>query len=238
MVFIVVEGCVLEVLKEAAASTKLADDVRCKVEAALSTGATLSSGERKLVQHRTLLAAVKAVKTSFKDVMERAELRLTDRVEKKLERPKELDERLNLLRRALEEKQYRQMVRDVGGQRYSSEDQGADMDMRSVKNQMSVGLNVIVTMLTCFAAGYFLARNYFGTQQHGLYGGLVGIIVGLGVEGTLVITRVYMIDENSRKQEQARARHVLNTVRQTPAPPADAFKAAELHAASRPGNQN
>mmetsp|Transcript_5206 Transcript_5206/g.15568 ORF Transcript_5206/g.15568 Transcript_5206/m.15568 type:complete len:237 (-) Transcript_5206:647-1357(-) len=233
MVFFVVQGRVLEVLKEAASSGELAGDVGREVDASLQAAAAPQDAKRVLVRHRTLLAATRAVKTSFRDVVAGAELFLTDRIEKKPERPKELDERLDKLRKALEEKQYREMVRDVGGRKYESEDETTDMNMRSVKNQMSVGLNVIVTMLTCFAAGYFLARNYFGSPQYGLYGGLAGLILGLGVEGTLVITRVYMIDENSRKHQQRQSRHVLSTEKQRSVPATDAFKAAELNAASR-----
>lgn len=195
---------------------------------------------RYLVSHRRLAVVSNAAGVPLRRLVSGAEMVLTDRVPVVETRSKELDERLATLRRKLEERQYGEMVKDISGGKFGTEDRGGEMDMRSMQNQMSVGMNVIVTMLTCFAAGYFLVSTYFSSKQYGLLGGLAGLIIGLGVEGTLVISRVYMLDDSEMKRRKNRDKEITKnvkakgrTISKSPPPPTGSFEEAEQQAIVR-----
>ncbi|KAI0557102.1 ATPase vacuolar ER assembly factor Vma12 [Gracilaria domingensis] len=66
--------------------------------------------------------------------------------------------------------------------------------MSKFASQMSLGVNVIFTMATCFTAGYFVFKQSTGTQTGGLIDGVTAMIVAMGVEVILVLTRIYTID--------------------------------------------
>ena len=64
-----------------------------------------------------------------------------------------------------------------------------------------IGLDVLVTMGTGFAIGWFLGGA--GKRQvRSLVGGLVGMIVGLLVEGGLVMVRMSAMDQGIPRNEK------------------------------------
>lgn len=106
---------------------------------------------------------------------------------------KELQRRLTLLREREEDRIYGEMVRDVGGMK--GRDELEDMSMRFRGIGGWVGLDVIVTMGTGFAIGWFCGgRGKGGTW--GLVGGLLGLILGLLVEGCLVMVRMVAMERS------------------------------------------
>uniref|UniRef100_A0A7S2ZJE2 Endoplasmic reticulum-based factor for assembly of V-ATPase n=1 Tax=Rhodosorus marinus TaxID=101924 RepID=A0A7S2ZJE2_9RHOD len=193
MVFVIVNKEIKSVLEESRKRDDVSEKVRNELEAYFSGGS--AKGEEGLIHHRTLAHVCEVGGLSLEHLLSRTKLKLVDHVPRVSERPKELDERLSKLRVELERKQYEAMVKDVSGRR-NDNSLTAGMDMVDLRNQTSVGLNVIVTMLTGYAVGHFLVRTYFGSSHYGLYGGLVGLIIGLGVEATLVITRIYSLDKD------------------------------------------
>ena len=67
------------------------------------------------------------------------------------------------LRAEMENRQYRKMVRHI------IEPKGIgrikdSMEMRDATSQLSVGLNIIVTMFSCFVVGSYLGSKFFNDQ--------------------------------------------------------------------------
>ncbi|KAJ8906972.1 hypothetical protein NDN08_003455 [Rhodosorus marinus] len=233
MVFVIVNKEIKSVLEESRKRDDVPEEVRIEMESYFSGGS--AKGEEGLIRHRTLAHVCGVGGLSMEHILSRTELKLVDRIPRASERPKELDERLAKLRVELERKQYEAMVKDVSGRRHDNS-LAAGMDMVDLRNQTSVGLNVIVTMLTGYAVGHFLVRTYFGSSHYGLYGGLVGLIIGLGVEATLVITRIYSLDKDKELKSERNSRG--SSVRSSAAASVsskdrkedDPFRAAELEA--------
>jgi uncharacterized membrane protein len=118
-----------------------------------------------------------------------------------------LEARLTLLRAQAEERAYAQMVRDVSASTASSA-QLESARMGRIGAQASIGVNVIVTMITCFVAGYFAFKHSSGRESVGLAGGVVCMIIAMAVEATLVITRMYSIESAAEKDETRRTRRL------------------------------
>lgn len=126
-------------------------------------------------------------------------------------RNKELEKRLALLRAKAEEREYRRMVGDVASMSSSNAEQESQKLGRFAP-QMSIGINVIVSMATCFAAGYFVARHAFDSQPVALVAGVIGMIVAMAVEATLVLTKLYTIENAAEKQERRRTKRTVRNV--------------------------
>lgn len=106
------------------------------------------------------------------------------------------------------------MTRDVSRVAGSTAEVEA-LRMAKIAPQMSLGVNVVVTMATCFVAGYFVVKNSTGNETYGLVGGVAGLIVAMAVEATLLVTRMYSIDAAVEKQvrkRQRRAERNANTI--------------------------
>lgn len=70
--------------------------------------------------------------------------------------------------------------------------------------QLSLGANVIISMATCFVAGYFVVRASTGSESWALVGGIAGLIVAMGVEVVLLMTRLYAIERAAEKEKGRR----------------------------------
>lgn len=119
-----------------------------------------------------------------------------------------LDARVRALRARLEDAAYARIVSDVA--RVDSRDSAAVAvrQLRETAPQMSLAFNVMVTMATCFAAGYFVAKAATGSQAVALAVGLLALIGAMAVEATLVITRLYAIDKEADKRKRREERGV------------------------------
>lgn len=73
--------------------------------------------------------------------------------------------------------------------------------------QMSLGANVVISMATCFVAGYFVVRASTGSDSWALVGGIAGLIVAMGVEVVLVITRMYGIERMAEEEKRRREKN-------------------------------
>lgn len=127
-------------------------------------------------------------------------------------RDPELEARINRLRARLEDEQYKAITRDVA----RAAGTNAEMEvarMGRIMPQMSLGVNVIVSMATCFTAGYFVMKHSGGGETAGLVGGVAGLIVAMGVEVVLVMTRMYGIERAAEKEGRRRERKVNRAVR-------------------------
>lgn len=124
----------------------------------------------------------------------------------------ELVARLAILKAKADEKEYAAMVRDVAGSGATN----AQMEyarLGRIGAQMSIGANVIVTMITCFVAGYFVFKASSGRESVGLAGGIAGLIIAMAVEATLVITRMYSIETAADKEFNRKSRELTASVR-------------------------
>lgn len=70
--------------------------------------------------------------------------------------------------------------------------------------QLSLGANVVISMATCFVAGYFVVRASTGSESWALVGGIGGLIAAMGVEVVLVMTRMYAIERVAEKEKRRR----------------------------------
>lgn len=106
------------------------------------------------------------------------------------------------------------MVRDVARVDVSNVEVEA-LRMSKLAPQMSLAFNVVVTMATCFVAGYFLLKNTSGSETAGLIGGVIGMIVAMGVEAVLLLTKMYTIDvaveKHVKQQHRLATRHTTTT---------------------------
>lgn len=147
--------------------------------------------------------------TSLSSLMSSSEIHLTHEDAVFAHRPPSRDPevaaRVSRLRARLEDADYARMTRDVSRVSASNAEVEA-IRMSKIAPQMSLGVNVVVTMATCFVAGYFVVKNSTGNDTYGLVGGVAGLILALGVEATLLVTRIYSIDSAVEKQLRKRQR--------------------------------
>lgn len=128
----------------------------------------------------------------------------------------ELEARLARLRAQNELAEYTRIVQDIRVPHINPAKSDAE-SLARFGSQMSIGVNVIVTMATCFVAGYFVFRHSSGSEAMGLIGGLICMIAALIVEATLVITRLYSVEraaskQNAKERREAKdSRIILNT---------------------------
>lgn len=111
--------------------------------------------------------------------------------------------RVARLRARLDDAAYAHMTRDVA-RVAGSNAEVESLRMSKFAPQMSLGANVIVTMATCFTAGYFVAKNSTGSQTYGLVGGVVGLVVAMGVEVVLLMTRMHAVESEAERQRRRR----------------------------------
>ncbi|CAN8076914.1 unnamed protein product [Agarophyton chilense] len=114
-----------------------------------------------------------------------------------------LQRRVLRLREAQRAREYERMVRDVAPRNDAG---GERVRLGRVGAQMAVVTNVVVTMGTCFTAGYFVFSRGAGSRAAGLAGGLAAMVLGLCVEAVLVVTRLYAIDKEALRTEARRHR--------------------------------
>lgn len=168
----------------------------------------------RMIEHGVLLAAVRKGRSNedamnlLRGIWKDCEFHRTVRSAREAcsappVRSKELEKRLAILRAKNEEESYAKMVQDVSAQSLSTA-QTESLRIGRIGAQMSIGANVLVTMMTCFVTGYFAFKHSSGSEAVGLVGGLICMMVALGVEATLVITRMYSIDSAAEKDARRR----------------------------------
>lgn len=177
------------------------------------------SAENLTIEHRILLAALRRKSDEeamailrnvlqqgkvYRDISDAKKAHSRPRV-----RSKQLEKRLSLLRAKNEEREYAVMVQDVSAASLSAA-QTESARLGRYGAQMSIGANVLVTMITCFVAGYFAFKHSSGSQNAGLAGGMVCMIIAMAVEATLVITRMYSIESAAEKDVRKRTKQ-MNT---------------------------
>ena len=128
-------------------------------------------------------------------------------------RPAELDRRLQSIEKKVQNMRYAEMIKDVApsyaAKLQMGETASASSFVASLRNQTSMAGNVVATMLTCFATGYFLARTYFGESHPSaaLVGGAIGLTVGLFFDIIIVMARIHAIEKAAAKaQNQDKAK--------------------------------
>mmetsp|Transcript_23344 Transcript_23344/g.59024 ORF Transcript_23344/g.59024 Transcript_23344/m.59024 type:complete len:195 (-) Transcript_23344:245-829(-) len=99
----------------------------------------------------------------------------------------ENERRIAQIKRELEEREYAEMVKDVRRSEIAAEEVG---EVQTYKSQLGEGMSIIFSKATAFAIGYYASRTVHGIDAtHNAICGLVGLIVGLMVDGTLLILR-------------------------------------------------
>eukprot|EP00282_Hemiselmis_andersenii_P011653 CAMPEP_0114141636 /NCGR_PEP_ID=MMETSP0043_2-20121206/18016_1 /TAXON_ID=464988 /ORGANISM="Hemiselmis andersenii, Strain CCMP644" /LENGTH=194 /DNA_ID=CAMNT_0001235795 /DNA_START=151 /DNA_END=735 /DNA_ORIENTATION=- len=99
----------------------------------------------------------------------------------------ENQKRLAKIKRDLEEREYAEMVKDVRRSEIAAEEVG---EVQTYKAQLGEGMSIIFSKATAFAIGYYASRTIHGIDRiHNIICGLVGLIVGLMVDGTLLVLR-------------------------------------------------
>ncbi|CAI7735098.1 unnamed protein product [Closterium sp. NIES-54] len=134
----------------------------------------------------------------------------------------ELEARLAALKEAEEQRQYRELVRDVvpkgakgrgaigGAGGVDDEDdfggQGGSSYLASYREQLGFGMHVVGVMFTCYLLGHFAASALIKDQPalHPV-GGAVGLIFGMLLETTLFIIRTTQLEEKQAKQRSKKA---------------------------------
>jgi len=224
MVLVPVCGRAREVLWRAVESAAVDADSRREYASYLepSSGAARQAARGahedavRYVPHSVLFDACGRLRASgaddaprFEQVLrELASKLVTVAKQKENERPEETSARKGALQKrlaALERRQadltYARMVSDVAPlfaeRAVYGRSHAASEYIATMRAQMSVGANVVATMLTCFAVGYFLARVYYGDEQPtpALIGGAVGLTIGLFIDVIIIIARMYAIEK-------------------------------------------
>jgi hypothetical protein len=162
------------------------------------------------VSHVSIFKSIQASDTdsSLASLVHGVELHATHReaaLAHTREKPRnpELAARLARIRIENENREYERMVKDVV--RASSTNAEAETErLGRMGAQMSIGANVIITMITCFVAGYFVFKHSSGREAVGLTGGIASMIVAMCVEAILVMTRMYTIHDAAEKQRGRR----------------------------------
>lgn len=186
------------------------------------------------INHKMLCSSLRSILESEDDevptlqqLLKSADIYLThhDAVAECLPRPRnaELERRLGLLNARLENEKYEKLVRNMlpsgtgSGMRI---DAGGsvenDIKIGKLAPQMSLGLNVLVTMATCFTAAYYVFKHSTGSEVVGLIAGVIGLIVAMIVEAVLLLTKLYTLDDTTRKQEQLKRRRLRPIAQQGP----------------------
>lgn len=106
--------------------------------------------------------------------------------------PPALVKRRKELAAALEAQSYAEATRDLT--RLQASARVDDLRLARLPAQMSLAANVVVSMATCFAVGFFLGRAW-GGNVGALVGGLVGMIGAMAVESILVGVRLWGLDK-------------------------------------------
>jgi Endoplasmic reticulum-based factor for assembly of V-ATPase len=171
----------------------------------------------KFVHHATLLVALRGTypgeeMQALRDILQRCKVYRNneDAMSARsgpLVRSTELEARLSLLRAQIEEREYAAMVADVAATSSSSA-LTESARLGNYGSQMSIGANVIVSMATCFVAGYFAFKHSSGSDSVGLAGGLVCMAIAMAVEATLVITRLYSIESAAEKEKRSHLKYI------------------------------
>lgn len=108
------------------------------------------------------------------------------------------------LQKKYEDSLYAQMVSNVNiGQRREAERD----PFSTYKGQLGVGLDLIVTVFTFFVIFYFFASRIFdeSNKMFSLIGGLIGAVLGLFIDGLLVIIRGTRAETLQKKKEKERS---------------------------------
>ncbi|KAL6493366.1 hypothetical protein OROGR_032500 [Orobanche gracilis] len=100
------------------------------------------------------------------------------------QKSEELKGRLKKLEEAAERKAYQELVKDITPRK------GVEEPFSSYKDQLGLGLHVVVTMFAGYLAGFAAFRALFGhTPAMSAAGGILGLIVAMLVETLLFILR-------------------------------------------------
>lgn len=189
----------------------LTPEIRSALESAEATNKIQRSSTVETISHTDLAAALRAVShaPTLHSLLQTSEIHTTHSaaVTKHLppKRNPQLEARVSRLRARLQDAEYARMVRDVA-RVDASNAEIEDARMGKFAPQMALGFNVVVTMATCFVAGYFVCKHTSGSDIFGLVGGVAGMIVAMGVEIVLVLTRMYRIDDAVSKHVKRRQR--------------------------------
>ena len=82
----------------------------------------------------------------------------------------------------------------------------ASMELKSYTAQMNIGMNVIATMGTGFAIGWFLGHIITGDYVMSLVWGIVGCICGMLVDVWLFIIQGSKLDAHLDREERRKKR--------------------------------
>lgn len=100
------------------------------------------------------------------------------------EKSEELKERLRKLAEVAEKKEYEELVKDITPKK------GIEEPFSSYKDQLGLGLHVVVTMFTGYLVGYATFRALFSHNvAMSAAGGILGLVGGMLVETLLFIIR-------------------------------------------------
>lgn len=163
------------------------------------------------ISHKILLSALQANSSSksLHSTLSKSEIHLSHAAAVSAHTPPPTNPQLTLrlagLRARQQDAAYAEMVRDVT--------RGATAERESVRlgrlaPQLSLGANVIVTMATCFVAGYFVMKGTSGSESVGLVGGVTGMIVAMGVEAGLLVSKLYGIEKAAERGRKKREREI------------------------------
>eukprot|EP01090_Pellita_catalonica_P008454 TRINITY_DN1928_c0_g1_i1.p1 TRINITY_DN1928_c0_g1~~TRINITY_DN1928_c0_g1_i1.p1 ORF type:complete len:233 (+),score=38.80 TRINITY_DN1928_c0_g1_i1:96-701(+) len=105
-----------------------------------------------------------------------------------------------------EDRKYEKMVQNIVESK-ASRIRTERGEVSSYRDALSIGTNILVTMVTLFVAGWFVCYNAFGGMAGGAIGGVVFAMIGMLAEMGLFVIK-------SSRHEAAAAKVIINKRKQ------------------------
>ncbi|KAL6075305.1 hypothetical protein QOT17_003710 [Balamuthia mandrillaris] len=122
------------------------------------------------------------------------------------QRTKEQEEALQKVRNKLENQRYKKMVSNVasfeGDEHTHLVIMPSREEKKELRSQLSIGVNIVVSMATMFVAGFFTCRHGFGSVVAGVIGG-----VALATIIMIVEVWLFIIHQNKRDEKEKKKKH-------------------------------
>eukprot|EP01121_Diplochlamys_sp_Union-15-3_P012601 TRINITY_DN3794_c0_g1_i2.p1 TRINITY_DN3794_c0_g1~~TRINITY_DN3794_c0_g1_i2.p1 ORF type:complete len:154 (+),score=37.87 TRINITY_DN3794_c0_g1_i2:162-623(+) len=120
-----------------------------------------------------------------------------------------LIKRLQQLQHEAENRKYGKMVGNIAISKREAEALAAN-DLKDAWAQMSIGLNIIISIITMFVFGYFVCRYYYGNQALAIIVGALSGIATLMVESVLFVIRGSRLEKEIIQREREEKKQLFS----------------------------